>query len=129
LQKRFREIDRERLREAFRAGADAQFIADESQRLRSEEEDARRQLADLQAKTDATSPRPITVNDLRRLMETTTYLMKHGTNEQKRQLLRVFVKGATLYPDEERADVEFLQPDDIKFAALRDALPAHFVGF
>lgn len=126
LQKRLKEIDRdrERLREAFRAGADVQFIADESQRLRSEEEDAGRQLADLQAKTDATSPRPITANDLRRLMETTTYLMKHGTNEQKRQLLRVFVKGATLYPDEERADVEFLQPDDVKFTAPRNALPA-----
>ncbi len=110
-EKRLQETEdaKERLREAFRKGADSQWIAEESKRLRTEEEEAKQFLKTAQLKLHA-RPRPVTATDVRRTLEDLKTTMEYGEVEEKRKIIRGFVKNVTWHPDTKRAVVKFYTP-------------------
>ena len=98
------EKSKERLREAFRKGADPLWVADESKRLREEEEETRRQLT---VRAQPIKRPTITEDTVRQWYAEMRETMEHGNVEQRRRVIRAFVKGVTLYPDTEEVTVEF----------------------
>ena len=133
LEKKLRDLerDRQRLSEAFRKGADPQWVADESKRLRTEEEGTRRKLAAVESRSKSDPPRRVSETDIRQWIEGVKDAMQGDDNEAKRRVFRAFIKTVTLYPDAEQVEVRFNQREDVcpsEVAELADAADSKSVG-